>query len=49
MIIDTAGEEVTIIDFLQIEGGEEARRGELFPVSEDVLVKTMVPIGVGEE
>lgn len=49
MVIGATGEEIAVIDFLEVEGGEEAGRGKLFPVGEDVLVETMIPIRVSEE
>lgn len=49
VVVGARGEEVSVIDCFEMEGGEEAGGGELFTVGEDVFVESVVPIRVGEE
>ena len=49
VVVGATGEDEAVFDFLQIEGAEEAGRGEFFAVGEDVLVETMMPIRIGEK
>ena len=49
VIVDAAGQDEAVFDFLEIEGTEEAGRGEFISMCQDVLVKTMVPIRIREE
>ncbi len=49
MVIGPTGQEVTVIDFFKIESGQKPGRREFFPMCENVLVKAMVPIWIGEE
>ena len=49
MVIDPAGEEVAVLDFLKVQSREETGRGEFLAVSEDVFVETMMPIRFGKE
>lgn len=49
VIVDAAGQDEAVLDFLEIEGTKEAGRGEFLSMRQDVLVKTMVPIRIREE
>ena len=49
VIVGAASQDEAVLDFLEIEGTEEAGRGEFLSMCQDVLVKTMVPIRIREE
>ena len=46
MVVTTPGEEVSIVDFLEIQRGKEARRSEFCSLGENVLIKSVEPIGI---